>query len=123
MQYRLSLNVTMLIFIILSLTLVLGLCSSGYIMADSRNDHNSQDKRSHDNNHSKGDSRNDHNNQGSENNSGDKADVTSVGNQNINCMGSFMNCRNDITTFVCAHVTYCFIGPTSPFMMANPTSQ
>ena len=88
----------------------------------SRNDHNSQDKRSHDNNH-KGSSRNDHNNQRSEDNAGNKADVASVGSQNINCMGSFMNCRNDITTFVCAHVTYCFIGPTSPFMMANPTSQ
>ena len=108
---------------ILSLTLVLSLCTSGYVMADSRNDHNSQDKRSHDNNHNKGSSQNDHNNQGSGNNSGDKADVTTVGNQNINCMGSFMNCRNDITTVVCAHVTYCFIGPTSPFMMANPTSQ
>ncbi len=113
----------MLIFMILSLTLVLSLCTSGYVMADSRNDHNSQDKRSHDNNHNKGSSQNDHNNQGSGNNSGDKADVTTVGNQNINCMGSFMNCRNDITTVVCAHVTYCFIGPTSPFMMANPTSQ
>ncbi len=122
MRFRLSLNVTMLIFIILSLTLVLAVCSSGQIMADSRNDHNSQDKKSHDNNH-KGSNRNDHNNQRSEDNAGNKADVATVGSQNINCMGSFMNCRNDITTIVCAHVTYCFIGPTSPFMMANPTSQ
>ena len=94
-------------------------------MASSRNDHNNQDKKSHDNNHSRADSRNDHNNQNAESkdNTGDRADVATTGNQNISCMGSFMSCRNDITNIVCSHVTYCFIGPATPFMMANPTQQ
>ena len=120
-----SIQISIVTFIALSLALVLSVCSSESIMASSRNDHNSQDKKSHDNNHSRADSRNDHNNQNAESkhNTGDRADVATTGNQNISCMGSFMNCRNDITNIVCSHVTYCFIGPTTPFMMANPTQQ
>jgi hypothetical protein len=114
-----------MIFIALSLTLILSVCSTESIMADSRNGHNNQDKKSQDNNHGKADSRNGHNNQDkkSQDNTGNRADVATTGNQNISCMGSFMSCRNDITNIVCSHVTYCFIGPTTPFMMANPTSQ
>ena len=120
-----SVQISIVIFIALSLALVLSVCSSESIMAYSRNDHNNQDKKSHDNNHSRADSRNDHNNQKAEStdNTGDRADVATTGNQNISCMGSFMSCRNDITNIVCSHVTYCFIGPTTPFMMANPTQQ
>ena len=144
MLLNLSLHLTILIFIALSITLVLAACSSKYIMAASRNDHNNHDKNSHDSNHNKKSSRNDHNNhdknshgsnhnkkssrndhnnQDTQDNTGDRADLATTGNQNISCMGSFMNCRNDITNIICAHVTYCFIGPTTPFMMANPTSQ
>jgi len=120
-----SVQISIVTFIALSLALVLSVCSSESIMASSRNDHNNQDKKSHDNNHSRADSRNDHNNQKAEStdNTGDRADVATTGNQNISCMGSFMSCRNDITNIVCSHVTYCFIGPTTPFMMANPTQQ
>ena len=120
-----SIQISIVTFIALSLALVLSVCSSESIMASSRNDHNNQDKKSHDNNHSRADSRNDHNNQNAESkdNTGDRADVATTGNQNISCMGSFMSCRNDITNIVCSHVTYCFIGPTTPFMMANPTQQ
>jgi len=120
-----SVQISIVTFIALSLALVLSVCSSESIMASSRNDHNNQDKKSHDNNHSRADSRNDHNNQNpeSKDNTGDRADVATTGNQNISCMGSFMSCRNDITNIVCSHVTYCFIGPTTPFMMANPTQQ
>ena len=120
-----SVQISIVTFIALSLALVLSVCSSESIMASSRNDHNNQDKKSHDNNHSRADSRNDHNNQNAESkdNTGDRADVATTGNQNISCMGSFMSCRNDITNIVCSHVTYCFIGPTAPFMMANPTQQ
>ena len=120
-----SIQISIVTFIALSLALVLSVCSSGSIMASSRNDHNNQDKKSHDNNHSRADSRNDRNNQNAESkdNTGDRADVATTGNQNISCMGSFMSCRNDITNIVCSHVTYCFIGPTTPFMMANPTQQ
>jgi len=120
-----SVQISIVTFIALSLALVLSVCSSESIMASSRNDHNNQDKKSHDNNHSRADSRNDHNNQNAESkdNTGDRADVATTGNQNISCMGSFMSCRNDITNIVCSHVTYCFIGPTTPFMMANPTQQ
>ena len=119
-----SVQISIVTFIALSLALVLSVCSES-IMAYSRNDHNNQDKKSHDNNHSRADSRNDHNNQNAESkdNTGDRADVATTGNQNISCMGSFMSCRNDITNIVCSHVTYCFIGPTTPFMMANPTQQ
>ena len=125
MLHKHSIQISIVIFIALSLALVLSVCSSGSIMASSRNDHNNQDKKSHDNNHSRADSRNDHNNQNpeSKDNTGDRADVATTGNQNISCMGSFMSCRNDITNIVCSHVTYCFIGPTTPFMMANPTQQ
>jgi hypothetical protein len=125
MLHKHSIQISIVIFIALSLALVLSVCSSGSIMASSRNDHNNQDKKSHDNNHSRADSRNDHNNQNAESkdNTGDRADVATTGNQNISCMGSFMSCRNDITNIVCSHVTYCFIGPTTPFMMANPTQQ
>jgi flagellum-specific peptidoglycan hydrolase FlgJ len=146
MLHKHSIQISIVIFIALSLALVLSVCSSGSIMASSRNDHNNQDKKSHDNNHSRADSRNDHNNQDkkshdnnhsradsrndhnnqnaeSKDNTGDRADVATTGNQNISCMGSFMSCRNDITNIVCSHVTYCFIGPTTPFMMANPTQQ
>ncbi|MGN6631696.1 MAG: hypothetical protein ACTHKP_05585 [Nitrososphaeraceae archaeon] len=120
-----SIQISIVTFIALSLALVLSVCSSESIMASSRNDHNNQDKKSHDNNHSRADSRNDRNNQNAESkdNTGDRADVATTGNQNISCMGSFMSCRNDITNIVCSHVTYCFIGPTTPFMMANPTQQ
>ena len=120
-----SVQISIVTFIALSLALVLSVCSSESIMAYSRNDHNNQDKKSHDNNHSRADSRNDRNNQNAESkdNTGDRADVATTGNQNISCMGSFMSCRNDITNIVCSHVTYCFIGPTTPFMMANPTQQ
>lgn len=120
-----SVQISIVTFIALSLALVLSVCSSESIMAYSRNDHNNQDKKSHDNNHSRADSRNDHNNQNAESKdkTGDRADVATTGNQNISCMGSFMSCRNDITNIVCSHVTYCFIGPTTPFMMANPTQQ
>ena len=125
MLHKHSIQISIVIFIALSLALVLSICSSESIMASSRNDHNNQDKKSHDNNHSRADSRNDHNNQNAESkdNTGDRADVATTGNQNISCMGSFMSCRNDITNIVCSHVTYCFIGPTTPFMMANPTQQ
>ncbi len=146
MLHKPSIQIGIVIFIALSLTLILSVCSSESIMAYSRNDHNNQDKKSQDNNHSKAGSRNDHNNQDkksqdnnhskagsrndhnnqdteSQDNTGDRADVATTGNQNISCMGSFMSCRNDITNIVCSHVTYCFIGPTTPFMMANPTSQ
>ena len=125
MLHKHSIQISIVIFIALSLALVLSVCSSGSIMASSRNDHNNQEKKSHDNNHSRADSRNDHNNQNpeSKDNTGDRADVATTGNQNISCMGSFMSCRNDITNIVCSHVTYCFIGPTTPFMMANPTQQ
>lgn len=125
MQHKHSIQISIVTFIALSLALVLSVCSSESIMASSRNDHNNQDKKSHDNNHSRADSRNDHNNQNAESkdNTGDRADVATTGNQNISCMGSFMSCRNDITNIVCSHVTYCFIGPTTPFMMANPTQQ
>ena len=120
-----SVQISIVTFIALSLALVLSVCSSESIMAYSRNDHNNQDKKSHDNNHSRADSRNDRNNQNAESKdkTGDRADVATTGNQNISCMGSFMSCRNDITNIVCSHVTYCFIGPTTPFMMANPTQQ
>ena len=120
-----SIQISIVTFIALSLALVLSVCSSESIMASSRNDHNNQDKKSHDNNHSRADSRNDRNNQNAESKdkTGDRADVATTGNQNISCMGSFMSCRNDITNIVCSHVTYCFIGPTTPFMMANPTQQ
>ena len=120
-----SVQISIVTFIALSLALVLSVCSSESIMASSRNDHNNQDKKSHDNNHSRADSRNDRNNQNaaSKDKTGDRADVATTGNQNISCMGSFMSCRNDITNIVCSHVTYCFIGPTTPFMMANPTQQ
>ena len=120
-----SVQIIIVTFIALSLALVLSVCSSESIMAYSRNDHNNQDKKSHDNNHSRADSRNDHNNQNAESKdkTGDRADAATTGNQNISCMGSFMSCRNDITNIVCSHVTYCFIGPTTPFMMANPTQQ
>ena len=120
-----SVQISIVTFIALSLALVLSVCSSESIMASSRNDHNNQDKKSHDNNHSRADSRNDRNNQNAESKdkTGDRADVATTGNQNISCMGSFMSCRNDITNIVCSHVTYCFIGPTTPFMMANPTQQ
>jgi hypothetical protein len=125
MLHKHSIQISIVTFIALSLALVLSVCSSESIMASSRNDHNNQDKKSHDNNHSRADSRNDHNNQNAESkdNTGDRADVATTGNQNISCMGSFMSCRNDITNIVCSHVTYCFIGPTTPFMMANPTQQ
>lgn len=125
MLHKHSIQISIVTFIALSLALVLSVCSSESVMASSRNDHNNQDKKSHDNNHSRADSRNDHNNQNAESkdNTGDRADVATTGNQNINCMGSFMSCRNDITNIVCSHVTYCFIGPTTPFMMANPTQQ
>ena len=125
MLHKHSIQISIVTFIALSLALVLSVCSSESIMASSRNDHNNQDKKSHDNNHSRADSRNDHNNQNSESkdNTGNRADVATTGNQNISCMGSFMSCRNDITNIVCSHVTYCFIGPTTPFMMANPTQQ
>ena len=125
MLHKHSIQISIVTFIALSLALVLSVCSSESIMAYSRNDHNNQDKKSHDNNHSRADSRNDHNNQKAEStdNTGDRADVATTGNQNISCMGSFMSCRNDITNIVCSHVTYCFIGPTTPFMMANPTQQ
>jgi len=125
MLHKHSIQISIVTFIALSLALVLSVCSSESIMASSRNDHNNQDKKSHDNNHSRADSRNDHNNQKAEStdNTGDRADVATTGNQNISCMGSFMSCRNDITNIVCSHVTYCFIGPTTPFMMANPTQQ
>ena len=125
MLHKHSIQISIVTFIALSLALVLSVCSSESIMASSRNDHNNQDKKSHDNNHSRADSRNDHNNQNAESkdNRGDRADVATTGNQNISCMGSFMSCRNDITNIVCSHVTYCFIGPTTPFMMANPTQQ
>jgi hypothetical protein len=125
MLHKHSIQISIVTFIALSLALVLSVCSSESIMASSRNDHNNQDKKSHDNNHSRADSRNDHNNQNpeSKDNTGDRADVATTGNQNISCMGSFMSCRNDITNIVCSHVTYCFIGPTTPFMMANPTQQ
>ena len=125
MLHKHCIQISIVTFIALSLALVLSVCSSESIMASSRNDHNNQDKKSHDNNHSRADSRNDHNNQNpeSKDNTGDRADVATTGNQNISCMGSFMSCRNDITNIVCSHVTYCFIGPTTPFMMANPTQQ
>ncbi|MGA7898282.1 MAG: hypothetical protein WCA39_05405 [Nitrososphaeraceae archaeon] len=125
MLHKPSIQIGIVIFIALSLTLILSVCSSESIMAYSRNDHNNHDKKSQDNNHSKGGSRNDHNNHDTESqdNTGERADVATTGNQNISCMGSFMSCRNDITNIVCSHVTYCFIGPTTPFMMANPTSQ
>lgn len=125
MLHKYSIQISIVTFIALSLALMLSVCSSESIMASSRNDHNNQDKKSHDNNHSRADSRNDHNNQNAESkdNTGDRADVATTGNQNISCMGSFMSCRNDITNIVCSHVTYCFIGPTTPFMMANPTQQ
>ena len=125
MLHKHCIQISIVTFIALSLALVLSICSSESIMAYSRNDHNNQDKKSHDNNHSRADSRNDHNNQNAESkdNTGDRADVATTGNQNISCMGSFMSCRNDITNIVCSHVTYCFIGPTTPFMMANPTQQ
>ena len=125
MLHKHSIQISIVTFIALSLALVLSVCSSESIMASSRNDHNNQDKKSHDNNHSRADSRNDRNNQNAESkdNTGDRADVATTGNQNISCMGSFMSCRNDITNIVCSHVTYCFIGPTTPFMMANPTQQ
>jgi hypothetical protein len=125
MLHKHCIQISIVTFIALSLALVLSVCSSESIMAYSRNDHNNQDKKSHDNNHSRADSRNDHNNQNAESkdNTGDRADVATTGNQNISCMGSFMSCRNDITNIVCSHVTYCFIGPTTPFMMANPTQQ
>ncbi len=125
MLHKHCIQISIVTFIALSLALVLSICSSESIMASSRNDHNNQDKKSHDNNHSRADSRNDHNNQNAESkdNTGDRADVATTGNQNISCMGSFMSCRNDITNIVCSHVTYCFIGPTTPFMMANPTQQ
>jgi hypothetical protein len=146
MLHKSSIRIGIMIFIALSLTLILSVCSTESIMADSRNGHNNQDKKSQDNNHGKADSRNGHNNQDkksqdnnhgkadsrnghnnqdkkSQDNTGNRADVATTGNQNISCMGSFMSCRNDITNIVCSHVTYCFIGPTTPFMMANPTSQ
>ena len=125
MLHKHCIQISIVTFIALSLALVLSVCSSESIMASSRNDHNNQDKKSHDNNHSRADSRNDRNNQNAESkdNTGDRADVATTGNQNISCMGSFMSCRNDITNIVCSHVTYCFIGPTTPFMMANPTQQ
>jgi hypothetical protein len=125
MLHKPSIQIGIVIFIALSLTLILSVCSSESIMAYSRNDHNNHDKKSQDNNHSKAGSRNDHNNHDTESqdNTGDRPDVATTGNQNISCMGSFMSCRNDITNIVCSHVTYCFIGPTTPFMMANPTSQ
>ena len=125
MLHKHSIQISIVTFIALSLALVLSVCSSESIMAYSRNDHNNQDKKSHDNNHSRADSRNDRNNQNAESKdkTGDRADVATTGNQNISCMGSFMSCRNDITNIVCSHVTYCFIGPTTPFMMANPTQQ
>jgi len=125
MLHKHCIQISIVTFIALSLALVLSVCSSESIMAYSRNDHNNQDKKSHDNNHSRADSRNDHNNQNAESKdkTGDRADVATTGNQNISCMGSFMSCRNDITNIVCSHVTYCFIGPTTPFMMANPTQQ
>ena len=125
MLHKPSIRIGIMIFIALSLTLILSVCSAESIMADSRNGHNNQDKKSQDNNHSKADRRNGHNNQDkkSQDNTGNRADVATTGNQNISCMGSFMSCRNDITNIVCSHVTYCFIGPTTPFMMANPTSQ
>ena len=125
MLHKHSIQISIVTFIALSLALVLSVCSSESVMASSRNDHNNQDKKSHDNNHSRADSRNDHNNQNAESkdNTGNRADVATTGNQNISCMGSFMSCRNDITNIVCSHVTYCFIGPTTPFMMANPTQQ
>ena len=125
MLHKHCIQISIVTFIALSLALVLSVCSSESIMAYSRNDHNNQDKKSHDNNHSRADSRNDRNNQNAESKdkTGDRADVATTGNQNISCMGSFMSCRNDITNIVCSHVTYCFIGPTTPFMMANPTQQ
>ena len=125
MLHKHCIQISIVTFIALSLALVLSVCSSESIMASSRNDHNNQDKKSHDNNHSRADSRNDRNNQNaaSKDKTGDRADVATTGNQNISCMGSFMSCRNDITNIVCSHVTYCFIGPTTPFMMANPTQQ
>ena len=125
MLHKPSIRIGIMIFIALSLTLILSVCSAESIMADSRNGHNNQDKKSQDNNHSKADRRNGHNNQYTEpqDNTGNRPDVATTGNQNISCMGSFMSCRNDITNIVCSHVTYCFIGPTTPFMMANPTSQ
>ena len=117
-------------------------------MADSRGSHNNHDKNSNDsnrgshNNHDKNSNdsnRGSHNNhdknsndsnRGSHNNhdknSNDsnqhKLDVATLGNQNINCMGSFMNCRNEITNIICSQVTYCIIGQVSPFLMVNPTS-
>ena len=125
MLHKHCIQISIVTFIALSLALVLSICSSESIMASSQNDHNNQDKKSHDNNHSRADSRNDRNNQNaaSKDKTGDRADVATTGNQNISCMGSFMSCRNDITNIVCSHVTYCFIGPTTPFMMANPTQQ
>ncbi len=104
MLHKHCVQISIVTFIALSLALVLSVCSSESIMASSRNDHNNQNAESKDN-------------------TGDRADVATTGNQNISCMGSFMSCRNDITNIVCSHVTYCFIGPTTPFMMANPTQQ
>src|SRR6476620_2055572 len=63
MLHKHCIQISIVTFIALSLALVLSICSSESIMASSRNDHNNQDKKSHDNNHSRADSRNDHNNQ------------------------------------------------------------
>jgi hypothetical protein len=40
--------------------------------------------------------------------------------QNIDCGGNLSTCQNVLTNIVCSHVTYCIIGNTTPFLMANP---
>lgn len=125
MQQRLSHAIPLIVFIGLSLTIILAVYSPGSIYADSRNNHNNHNKQSHDKTAHKADSRNNHesHDNASQDNMGAKSDIVTATNQNISCMGSFMNCRNELTNIICSHVTYCFIGPTTPFMMANPTSQ
>jgi hypothetical protein len=96
-------------------------------MADSRGSHNNHDKNSNDSNrgsHNNHDKNSNDSNRGSHNNHDKNSNdsVATLGNQNINCMGSFMNCRNEITNIICSQVTYCIIGQVSPFLMVNPTS-
>jgi mannitol-specific phosphotransferase system IIBC component len=118
MQQRVFLAIAAVISFTLSLILTLSICSPEVIMADSRGSHNNHDKNSNDSN------RGSHNNHDKNSNDSNqhKLDVATLGNQNINCMGNFMNCRNEITNIICSQVTYCIIGQVSPFLMVNPTS-
>jgi hypothetical protein len=55
----------------------------------------------------------------SKNNNNDP-NMRSSETQNIDCGGNLSTCQNVLTNIVCSHVTYCIIGNTTPFLMANP---